>query len=153
MSDAGWGEIWKLALAQYGTQSIQIRILIGLGVAFTALMIVEGLRISFLAGRRLPAPQHEIAKPPPKKMPVKKADGAGTLSFAVSSEPFRPRASVRGRNPKTTKPRVSRHRAARPTIQRMPKDEPAPRFFPPLAFTEEAAPFSPLPPIPEQIEV
>jgi hypothetical protein len=153
MSDAGWGEVWKLALAQYGAQSIQFRILIGLAIAFTILMILEGLRISFLAGRRLPAPQHEVAEPLPVKKPVKKADGAETRAFAVSSEPFRPRAPGRAYNPKTTKPRVSRHRAARPTIQRMPKDKPAPGFSPQPAFTEEAAPFSPLPPIPERIEV
>ena len=55
MSHAGWGEIWKLALAQYGAQSIQFRILIGLGIAFVALMIVEGLRVSFVTGHRLPA--------------------------------------------------------------------------------------------------
>ena len=153
MSDAGWGEVWKLALAQYGIQSIQIRILVGLGIAFTALMIVEGLRISFLSGRRLFAPQHEAAKRPPKKTPVKKAGGGATRSFAASSGPFRPRAPVRAHNPKTTKTRVSRHCALRPTIRRMPKDEPVPGFFPQPAFTEEAAPFSPLPPFPEQIEV
>jgi hypothetical protein len=153
MSHAGWGEIWKLVLAQYGAQSIQFRILIGLGVAFVALMIVEGLRVSFVTGHRLPTRQRNVEETPPKKKSVKKVAGAETRSFAASWGPFHPHDAVRTHNPKRTKGRIRRHRAARPKIHRAPGNELASGFAPQPTFTEEAAPFSHLPPIPEQIEV
>jgi hypothetical protein len=144
MSHAGWGEICKLALAQYGAQPIQIRILIGLGIAFVALMIVEGLRVSFITGHRLDSRRDDAEETPPRKKSVKKAAGAGTQSFAASSGPPRPRALGRTYNPKTIKGRISRHRAARPIIRRISSEFAAPGQ---PTFTEEAAPFSPLPAI------
>ena len=147
MSHAGWGEIWKLALAQVGAQPIQLRILIGLGIAFVALMIVEGLRVSFICGHRSPSPRDkaEEPKPAPRTNPVMKAAGAETRSVAPPPGPFRPRAAGPRRNPKRTKNRISRHRAARPVIRHLPETELAP--VPQPSFTEEAAPFSPLPAI------
>ena len=52
MSHAGWDEILKLALSQFAAQPIELRIFAGLAIAFAALMIVEGLRVSFVTGHR-----------------------------------------------------------------------------------------------------
>ena len=150
MSHAGWDEILKLALARFGVQSIQLRILIGLGIAFVALMILEGLRVSFVTGHRLPARQSSTVENQPKKKFVKKAAVAATHSFRAPSGPFRPRAPSPTNNPKRTNGRISRHRAARPEIRRISGEFAAPVR---PTFTEEAAPFSPLPPIPGPIEV
>ncbi|HEY0282804.1 MAG TPA: hypothetical protein VGC27_09295, partial [Rhizomicrobium sp.] len=120
MSNAGWGEIWRLVLAQYGAQPIHLRILIGLGIAFVILMIVEGLRVSFVSGRRLPALPHGVAATPPLKTAVKKTAGAEAASFAASSGPFRPRVIVLTYTPKRTKGHVSRHCPARPKLRRFP---------------------------------
>ena len=150
MSHAGWDEIWKQVLALLGAEPIQIRILAGLGIAFVALMIVEGLRVSFITGHRLPVRQDDLEVAPLEKKPVKKSDGIETRAFSASSGPFRPRALDGTHNPKTKKPRISRHRAARPTIRRVPSEFATPAQ---PTFTEEAAPFSPLPPIRERIEV
>jgi len=70
--------------------------------------------------------------------------------FHVVVRPFRPRALCGTHNPKTKKARVSRHRVARPTIRRVP-NEFATSAQP--TFAEEAAPFSPLPPIRKRIEL
>jgi hypothetical protein len=150
MSHAGWSEIWKLALSQFGTETIQFRIFVGLGIAFVALMIVEGLRVSFVTGHHLPARQSSAVEIQPRKKPFKKTAVAATQSFQASSGPFRPRALGRTNNPKRTNGRISLHRAARPKIRRI-YGELAASAQP--TFTEEAAPFSPLPPIPGRIEV
>ena len=144
MSHAGWDEIWKQVLALLGAEPIQIRILAGLGIAFVALMILEGLRVSFITGHRLPARQHNPEETPLKKNPVMKAACTEMRSFVSSSGPFRPRALGSSHNPKTKKARISRHRAARPTIRRVPGEFATPAQ---PTFTEEAAPFSPLPAI------
>ena len=145
MSYAGWGEIWKLALAQFGAQPIQLRILIGLGIAFVVLMIVEGLRVSFISSRRSPAPRSNAEETPLRTKSVIKAAGGETRSVAAPSGPFRPHAAVPRQHPKRTKNRISRHRAARPVIRHPPESELA--SVPQPSFTEEAAPFLPLPAI------
>jgi hypothetical protein len=150
MSHAGWDGIWKLALAQFGVQSIQFRIFVGFGIAFVALMILEGLRVSFVTGHRLPARQSNAVEIQPGKKPVKKAAVATTHSCQAPSGPFRPRALGRTNHPKRTNGRISLHCAARPRIRRIYGEFAAPAH---PTFAEEAAPFSPLPPIPWRIEV
>jgi hypothetical protein len=150
MSHAGWDEIWKLVLMRFSGEAIQLRIFAGLAVAFFTLMIVEGLRVSFITGHRLPSRQDGAVEIQPRRKPVKKAAGADTQSFRVSFGPFRPRAPALTHSPKRTNGRISRHRALRPKIRRISGDF---ANTAPPAFTEEAAPFSPLPPISERIEV
>jgi hypothetical protein len=130
--------LWNRALALLGVEPIQFRILAGLGIAFVALMILEGLRVSFITGHRLPARQRNAEETPPRKKSFMKAAGTETQSFQASSGPFHSRALAH--NPKTTKGRICRHRAARPKIRRISGEPAQP------TFTEDAAPFSPLPP-------
>ncbi|MDE2162439.1 MAG: hypothetical protein KGJ53_04690 [Alphaproteobacteria bacterium] len=147
MSHAGWGALWNQTLALLGAESIQIRILVGLGVAFVALMIVEGLRVSFLpAARKRRAARAPAASMPSETKAARKAAGTGTQSFEAA--PFRPRGKTWASSPKRAKGPVSRHRAERPKIRRIPGNslQNSPVSMP--SFTEEAVPYTPLPPNP-----
>ncbi len=153
MSHAGWGALWNQALALLGAESIQIRILAGLGVAFVVLMIVEGLRVSFVpaAGMRRHGRKSSDV-PPPEMKPARKAEGAATHAFEASS-PFRPRGKTRAYDPKRSNGQVSRHRAERPKIRRIPANSAVPSVASAPKFTEESAPYSPLPPKSSQFRV
>jgi len=143
MSHAGWDEIWKLALAQFGAQPIELRILAGLALAFGTLMIVEGLRVSFFVGVRSPAWQSAPGEPQIRKKPAKKLAFAAAHSVPAAPGPFRPRAVLPVNNPKRTNGHINRHSPIRPKIRRIPRDFTA---LTQPTFTEEEAPFSPLPP-------
>lgn len=143
MSHAGWDEIWKLALAQLGAQPIELRILAGLALAFGALMLVEGLRVSFFVTGRSPARQSAPVEPQTRKKPAKKIAFAAGHSVQASPGPFRPRALLPANNPKRTNGHINRHSPIRPKIRRIPRDFTA---LTQPTFTEEEAPFSPLPP-------
>ena len=146
MSHAGWDEIWKLALTQFGAQPIELRIFAGLALAFGALMIVEGLRVSFFVGP--PARQSAPVELQPRKKPVNKIAFAAAHSVQAAPGPFRPRALLPANNPKRTNGHINRHSPIRPKIRRIPRDFAA---LTPPTFTDEQAPFSPLPPNAEQI--
>ena len=143
MSHAGWDEIWKLALAQFSAQPIQLRIFAGLALAFGALMIVEGLRVSFFTGRRMPARQGAPVEIQPRKKLVKKPALAAAHSVQATSGPFRPRLLLPANNPKRANGHISRHSPIRPKIRRVSGDF---ATLTPPTFTGEKAPFSPLPP-------
>ena len=120
-----WVELWNLALAGFAAEDIQVRIFIGLGVAFLVLMTVEGLRASFRPVRARP----QAAVAPPRKA-------------APAFQPFRAPPEALRAPVKPVKPPVSRHRPERPKIRR---PAPSAKTRKPT-FTDEAAPYSPLPP-------
>ncbi|MGA7713801.1 MAG: hypothetical protein WCA81_18045 [Rhizomicrobium sp.] len=161
MSHAGWGDVWNLALTVVRAQTVPIQILIGLSAAFVAVMALEGLRASFMPGYRAqphhPYVRSTAASAPPA--PKVKASAVETTSL-MTPVPFRPRQRS-NHIPKRMKLHVSRHSAARPTIRRVSSGAFTNSFLQTLeqnpastpAFTEDAAPFSPLPPIVQQTEV
>ena len=157
MSHAGWSDLWGRVLTLVGAEAAPYRILFGLGAAFVILMIVEGLRASFRSGYRIipntAKPSVSVPKPVVKAAEMHHAT---TASLA----PFRPRDVEY--NQKRVKLRANKHCVLRPQIRRVPgaaiadmEYPPPPRSFvtPMPALTEDAAPFSPLPPIEEQIAV
>ncbi|MDE2111581.1 MAG: hypothetical protein KGJ79_10605 [Alphaproteobacteria bacterium] len=146
MSHAGWNALWHQALVLLSTESIQVRILIGLGVAFTALMIVEGLRVSFLPRARRGS-GNPAASAPAEDKAVKKAEGTVQRPFEAAS-PYRPRGKNWASNPKRLKGRISRHRAERPKIRRMPADPTQTSSMPAPGFTKEAGVRASFPPNP-----
>jgi hypothetical protein len=167
MSHAGWGSVWNLVLALLRAQPVQIQILIGLAVAFLAVMVLEGLRASFLPGYRA-LPHHPYIRNTVPSAPRKQAGTANTPSAEMRSvtarvpAPFRPREVVRPPfNLKRAKPDVSRHSTERPKIRRDTLGGFADYFSQPYEqdyasqsmVTEEAAPFSQLSPILEQDRV
>lgn len=107
MLHAGWNDIWTLVLARFGSEAIETRLAIGLCVAFLVLMMVEGLRASFLPVRGS-APLHAPDASEPNTEPVPKKRPAAAK--------FTPRAWVAPRRPKRRNT-VSLHRAVRPTIR------------------------------------
>lgn len=132
-----WDALWALALKRFGAEDIQIRILIGLAVAFLILMIIEGLRACFRPARPQPvsalpsplsAPRLALAAPPAKQ-PVKSV-----------AQPLRARPMTVRATPKRAKRPINRQRPPLPKIRR-----PSPVARLPT-FTEEAAPYSPLSP-------
>ena len=168
MSHAGWGNIWNLVLALVRAQPIQIQILVGLGLAFLAVMVLEGLRASFLPGYRA-LPHHPYIR---NTVPSESRKQTVTASSAPSAEmrsviarmpaPFRPREIARPQfNLKRAKFAVSRHSAERPKIRRASLSEFTDYFSRSFEqgdasqsmVTEDAAPFSQLSPILEQDQV
>ncbi len=111
----GWERVWTLALVQFGAEDIEIRILIGLGVAFLVLMIVEGLRASFLLQpRKMPAAT-EMAEPRPD-LPAGVSSQV-LLPKKSGPQPGRARISLPRAIPKQSRP-VSPHQPVRPMIRR-----------------------------------
>ena len=138
MNHAAWGEVWNRALTLFGAEPVQFRIFAGLAAAFAAVMILEGMRVSFLpAGWLRPRP-HDIpvTLQPKKKVSLAKVEGPATEVFeakaatAAVGRPFRPRKMSPARTPKPSKVRLSRHRAERPKIRRLPRSEFATLFSP-----------------------
>ena len=125
MSHAAWGEVWNRALVLFGAEPIEIRIFVGLTVAFAAVMMLEGMRVSFLpAGWLRPRP-HDIPAALQPANRVSRAKGGTTQVFEIppaktrsASGPFRPPKAGRTSTPKRLKVRASRHRAERPKIRR-----------------------------------
>jgi hypothetical protein len=109
MNSAQWKDVWDLLVRLIAHQAPTVQIAIVLGLAFGALMIVEGLRANFWPRAKAP--------PPPRAAP---AQGI------VIPEPQAPvLRSVRTfaakpveRNPKRRETTISRHCALRPTIRR-----------------------------------
>lgn len=130
-----WDALWVLALKRFGAEDIQIRILIGLAIAFLILMIIEGLRACFRPAKRSSLPASETALVPKRLVlaapPAKPA-----------TQPLRVRPRTARATPKRTKHAVNRQRPPLPKIRRL-KSSPVTR---PPTFTEEAAPYSPLSP-------
>jgi len=125
MSHAAWGEVWNRALVLFGAEPIEIRILAGLAAAFAAVMMLEGMRVSFLPGGWLRPRPHDIPVALQPKKSVSHAMGRATQAFEIpatktssASGPFHPPKGGRTCTPKRSKPRVSRHRAERPKIRR-----------------------------------
>jgi len=167
MSHAGWGDIWNLGLALVRAQPVHIQILIGLGVAFLAVMVLEGLRASFLPGYRAlphhPYIRNNVPSESRKQTVTASAPGAEMLSaIARMPAPFRPREIARPQfNLKRTKFAASRRSAERPKIRRDSLSEFTDYFSRSFEqgdasqsmVTEDAAPFSQLSPILEQDQV
>lgn len=127
-----WDALWALALKRFGAEDIQIRILIGLAVAFLILMIIEGLRTSFRPGKRRALS--------PSQPPVGSALAAGPAKPVA--QPFRARLAVVRATPKRAKRAVNRQRPPLPKIRRRKSSA----IVRTPTFTEEAAPYSPLSP-------
>jgi len=139
MSHAAWNEVLHRALVLFGTEPIQIRIFAGLAAAFAAVMILEGMRFSFLpAGWLRPRPHDvPVALQPKKKVSLARVESAATNAFdakvagTAARRPFRPCNARHNCTPKLSKGVISRHRAERPKIRRISKSAFSASFAPP----------------------
>ena len=107
---AEWKEILAIASAMIGRQSPPIQIFIWVGAAFVGLMLVEGLRVSFLPrrpwedGRRHEAPRTHLTS---------------ALSSQGESVFVRARCLNATKNRKLVRVVPRRHQAIRPKIRRV----------------------------------
>lgn len=127
MSIAGWKEIWTVFLKMVAAEPPMLQIIIWLGVAFGALMVLEGLRANFFPRRKSP-PQRVENTPPSRQLQGSPA----SVSYRAFGSTAGIAASARSRNLKRPTNAVSRYRAPRPKIHRMgtslclqPQPEPA----------------------------
>ena len=108
-----WKEIWMIVSTMIMRQQPPVQIFICLGLAFTLLMFVEGLRASFLPRR-----SHDVARPriasrphePPKALPP---GGSGETSAS-----WTPHLNA-ARNPKRVADPPRHHQAFKPKIRRI----------------------------------
>ncbi|MBI3675105.1 MAG: hypothetical protein HY243_00615 [Proteobacteria bacterium] len=144
----GWGDIWNLAMATLGRESVEAQILIWLTIAFAFTVFVEGLRSTFFPSRIRVAHDGTVNSPQTKSVRVsapqarlwrvielsRREDGAPDIVAALSQA---------ARNPRRRISPVRRLTASRPGIHRRPVLFLAPE----PAFTME------MPPEPEFTEL
>ena len=117
---SGWREIGMLIAGMVAKEPPYIQIAIGLSADFIALMILEGLRASFVP-RRTPSPSRHALRQRSATPLFRSAPGN------VAKPP---------RNPKRSDNIVKPHRAPRPTIRRntaKKHEEPTTPSLPPVA--------------------
>jgi len=121
---AEWNEMWSAATALIGRQPPAVQIFGGLGLAFTALMFVEGLRASFLPRRF----DGNAAKRSSVAISGVQMGQEKPRTLLLSSGVERSRA-LQQRNRKLTTDAPRRHRGMKPIIRRMssPFDRDQPR--------------------------
>ena len=116
----GWEAVWQLALKQFGAEAVEIRIVILLGVALGATLILVGIKYAFRpAGPHFAPPPPELPRrvfaAPPAAVP------AAVISQAepkTSAQPLRVRKPGIATTRKCVKHTISSHRAPRPQIRR-----------------------------------
>lgn len=129
MISADWKAVWDALMVAYGHQPIEMRVGLALAAAFLVLMVLEGLRASFLPRRHAPAPapRANAAPPPvvaipeptkPQAMATVRAIGPATAIPPQTLVPAMRRAMAATRKRDTTPP--LRHRSPRPKIRRNP---------------------------------
>jgi hypothetical protein len=62
----GWQDVWRVAMTVFVAEPVELRILIGLGLLFLALLVVVGLKYAF----RTAEPEAEQRLPEPSRQPV-----------------------------------------------------------------------------------
>jgi hypothetical protein len=140
----GWQDVWRVAMTVFVAEPVELRILIGLAVVFLALMVVVGLKHAFRSAE--PRPERRQPEVAPKPVPHFAAAPLAMAAVAPEAaksqqQPFRvsgtsvraPRKSVKQTIKPFAPPRPKIHRAS-VQLGRQPH------------FTDEHAPFSPLPP-------
>jgi hypothetical protein len=157
MSHAEWKDVLDLALALIARESAPAQIFIFLLLAFTALMVLEGLRANFFPWRSV-VPRRD------KRRAQTLADGPVEASRAHASAPRetasvenRPRLQLSLARPvKRPSQGMRRQKPTRPQIKRMPPLEPS-EPAPTLAFAavNEDTPVAPdvTAPVPAAAEV
>ncbi len=146
----GWEEVWRLAMKHFIAEPVELRILMGLGLAFLALMVVVGLKHAFRPAA--PQPEPRAFEPPVPRKPVV-TFAAQPLAAASVAAPAPVAAKPPRQPPRVNKaPLRAARKSVKPTIK--PFAPPRPKIrrgraeiaMPKPCFTEEHAPYTPLPP-------
>jgi len=137
----GWVEVWRLAMKHFVAEPVELRILIGLGVVFLALMVLVGLRHAFRPAGPHPEPRQPEAAPLRAfTMTMPRA----TASVAEGAAPER--APLRLNKAPIRAPRKAVKQTIKPFAPPRPKIHRATIAAHKPSYTEDNAPYSPLPP-------
>lgn len=127
MSFSEWKPVFDQAMAVYGHEPIQVRVGLALAAAFLVLMMLEGLRATFLPGRKAQMPAAspsapDVPVPPEAPKPQAMATNVSAIAapapYALAPA-FAPRLRPpppRNRKRAAAAPRP--HRSIRPKIRR-----------------------------------
>ena len=118
---ANWNDVWKMALAVFSHQRIEVQILIGLLAAFAGLMLIEGLRANFF--RRSAHAAAAIAEPEEQIVFIPREPPQAIAPEIAPVQPFAARRLAIAHNPKRKSADVRRHKPMRPIIRRMANGE------------------------------
>lgn len=127
MNIAAWEDLWRSAVALFAREPIEFRIGAALVAAFLALMVLEGLRASFIPRRTKTELADVVTNPSSQKTSLAAEPQAGSAStkvFAVSGGNTAPHAEAPIRkfaqhNRKRKRTTLRAHRNMLPKIQRM----------------------------------
>jgi hypothetical protein len=143
MDHADWGGIYHRILQLYATEPIELRILIGLGVALGVFFMLEGLRTSLhsLTGSRAQTAALTVQPVAPVAPAAKSTPPTPFVPRYQAAEIKPVRAKLRLVPANTVKIRVKPFRSAAPRFQRASgADKPS------IMVTDEGAPYSPISP-------
>ena len=149
MSNAGWLDVWNLALTVIGHEPAPSKILIGLAVAFCVVMFLEGVYGSFLPVRYASSVARKFPHDNLKQQHSARAHGPAQ-SQAYEVRPFKAALPKRAAPQilKRRTVRASRHQPPKPRVRRMPMVNAEQAFH-----RQELPAFSPLPPAGPQVEL
>ena len=126
MISPAWVRVWNAAAAAFAQERIEVRVALILAAALLVLMVLEGLRASFVP-RRASAhrqPRSAVAQPPQTETPARPQAHAPAPVFAraavaPSQHPTAPPRSVPLPNRKRNSAKPRPHRSMRPKVRRM----------------------------------
>jgi membrane-associated phospholipid phosphatase len=137
----GWEEVWRMAMKHFIAEPVELRILIGLALLFLALMVIVGLKHAFRPAGPHPEPRLSETRPARKSAPLMATPVAVaevTPTAKPLPQPFRVNKATIRASRKSVKRTMKPFAPPRPQIHRADAHKPR--------FTEEHAPYSPLPP-------
>ncbi|MDR3526219.1 MAG: hypothetical protein P4L57_03000 [Rhizomicrobium sp.] len=130
-----------MAMKHFIAEPVELRIVIGLVLLFLALMVIVGLKHAFRPAGPQPEPRLSETPPARKTTPLMVAPVAFaevTPAAKTASQPFRVNQTAIRATRKSVKQTMKPFAPPRPQIRRAEAHKPR--------FTEEHAPYSPLPP-------
>jgi hypothetical protein len=127
MNHAGWGDVWRVAIATIATEPVWMQLALALGAAFAAVMCLEGIRASFFP-RRYAATLVRRSMPDSGVLSRPSVDEASSPDRAKYGA--MPRSVVKNR--KLVLSSVNRHRPLKPRIQRIALVKAPPDHGPPV---------------------
>ncbi len=136
----GWEEVWRMAMKHFIAEPVELRILIGLGLLFLALMVIIGLKHAFRSAG--PQPEPGLSGMPSSRKSavlfVPPMAAAEIIPHKPPSQPFRVNKAQLRAARKSVKHTIKSYAPVRPQIHRAATRKPT--------LTQEHAPYSPLPP-------
>jgi hypothetical protein len=117
MNHAVWKDVWSLVVSLIGREAPPVQIFLWLVLVFAVLMMIEGLRATFLP-RRVVAQIHRRG-PLPARSEMGRSTQAEPAATARNAFVPRSRSMALSRNAKRSIRTIKRQEPSRPTIRRV----------------------------------